>query len=160
VKVERAQSKAAYMRIRRQIRADTGSEEECSAFSMAELTTALRAGGGKLYVHPAFIRQLPESGRRALLDLLNRSWLEGTVPAAWKKAIIVPIQKKNKPANDIKSYRPVSLLPCTSKVLERMVMSLINHWQRTIGLVAPEQTGLSTWPIDDRLHRSYRTTCV
>ncbi len=43
------------------------------------------------------------------------------VPDGFKKANIVPVHKKKKPADSASSYRPVSLLPALSKVLERIV---------------------------------------
>ncbi|MEE4246980.1 MAG: reverse transcriptase family protein [Kangiellaceae bacterium] len=58
-----------------------------------------------------------------LTFIFNRSVSSGTVPLQWKKANVVPIHKKGKRA-DVSNYRPVSLLPCASKVLERC---LFNH---------------------------------
>lgn len=78
---------------------------------------------------------------RTLLELLNRSWCSGVVPAAWRTATIIPIIKKNKPPNAFKSYRPVSLLSCISKTLERMVMNRIYHWQRQHSLIPSTQAG-------------------
>jgi len=106
---------------------------------------ALRANGGKSPgpdgVHPELLRRLPPAGLIALRALLNRSWREGRVPSAWKSAVIVPIPKKGKPKTSIGSYRPVSLLPCTAKILERLVLARLDHWQRLVGLVPPEQAG-------------------
>ncbi|ELT97907.1 hypothetical protein CAPTEDRAFT_138453, partial [Capitella teleta] len=50
-----------------------------------------------------------------LTFIFNRSVSSGTVPLQWKKANFVPIHKKGKRA-DVSNYRPVSLLPCASKV--------------------------------------------
>ena len=72
---------------------------------------------------------------------MNRSGREGRVPNAWKTATITPIVKKGKPAYDVRSFRPISLLPCTAKVLERLVLARLESWQRGIGLVPPEQAG-------------------
>ncbi len=43
------------------------------------------------------------------------------VPSSFKTAIVTPIHKKKKPASAANSYRPVSILPALSKVLERVV---------------------------------------
>ena len=53
----------------------------------------------------------------------------------------MPLLKKKKPAKDIASYRPISLLCCPSKVMERMVMARVDHWQREVGIVPEEQSG-------------------
>ena len=52
----------------------------------------------------------------SLHRLINKSLQLGTFPADWKKAIIVPIHKKDK--SEISNYRPISLLSVTSKIIE------------------------------------------
>jgi len=47
-----------------------------------------------------------------LLALFNKSWKSGTVPALWKKATIIPINKKGKVKKHHSSYRTISLLSC------------------------------------------------
>ena len=52
--------------------------------------------------------------------LFNRSFHDCHVPAAWKDALVIPIFKKgdrHAPGN----YRPISLLPVVSKVMEKIV---------------------------------------
>jgi hypothetical protein len=57
-----------------------------------------------------------------LVELFNRSLLEGVVPAIFKSAYITPLLKKPDldPAEN-KSYRPISNLSVLSKTLERLV---------------------------------------
>lgn len=43
-------------------------------------------------------------------------------PTAWKVASIVMVQKPGKPIEDVKSYRPISLLPVISKIFERIIL--------------------------------------
>ena len=63
-----------------------------------------------------FARELAPS----VTYLFNKSLLTGTVPAEWKLANIIPVFKKgDKSAPN--NYRPISLLPVISKVLERCV---------------------------------------
>ena len=59
--------------------------------------------------------------------LCHMSIEQGVFPDAWKHANVVPVHKKgNKCSPD--NYRPVSLLPLCSKVLERLVYdSLLSH---------------------------------
>ena len=56
----------------------------------------------------------------SLCSLFNHSLKTGTLPSEWKSANVTPVHKKNKkePASN---YRPISLLPIISKVLERCV---------------------------------------
>ena len=46
--------------------------------------------------------------------------VKGVQPEAWKSARVVPVYKKGSLSN-LKNYRPVSLLPIISKVMERIV---------------------------------------
>ena len=52
--------------------------------------------------------------------IFNRSLTDGIVPDALKIAKVVPIYKKESP-EEFGNYRPVSVLPCLSKILERIV---------------------------------------
>ena len=59
-----------------------------------------------------------------LTKLFNISIQSGSVPWGWKSSMIVPIPKdgeKYVPTN----YRPISLLPIVSKILERHIHSKI-----------------------------------
>ncbi|GFQ89852.1 hypothetical protein TNCT_371961 [Trichonephila clavata] len=62
------------------------------------------------------------SARLALLALRNRSWHSG-VPSTWLKATVIRILKKNKPSDQINSYRPISLTCLLTKIMEQMVTS-------------------------------------
>ena len=44
----------------------------------------------------------------------------GVFPSEWKKANIVPIHKKGG-KQTLENYRPVSLLPISGKILERLM---------------------------------------
>jgi hypothetical protein len=68
--------------------------------------------------------------------LVNRSLAEGRVPAAFKIGLVHPIHKgKGKPREDPGSYRPVSIRPAMSKVLETLVKGdLEGHLKRVNGL--------------------------
>ena len=60
----------------------------------------------------------------AITYLFNRSFDEGQVPSCFKHALITPVPKVQKPSSPAQ-YRPISLLPCVSKVLEKLV---VRHW--------------------------------
>ena len=73
-----------------------------------------------------------------LTNLINRSLIQGKVPTQWKLAHVIPIHKKGDksiPSN----YRPISLLSCISKVMERAVFShMYNH---LCNYITPHQSG-------------------
>ena len=76
----------------------------------------------------------------SLTCLINRAILEHKVPTQWKKAKVVPLFKngnKEVPNN----YRPISLLPVVSKILERVVHKQLLHYIQSYNLLASEQSG-------------------
>ena len=60
--------------------------------------------------------------------IFNKSIASGVFPTSWKSSYVVPILKANC-YNSPSNYRPVSLLPILSKLLEKHIYStsLLNH---------------------------------
>ena len=55
------------------------------------------------------------------LGIIFRSCLQnGKFPSEWKKANVVPVFKKKENKEEVKNYSPISLLPVSSKILERL----------------------------------------
>ena len=64
----------------------------------------------------------------SLTKLFNLSLSNGVVPREWKMGRIVPIPKTDSPSNSTSGYRPISILPVVSKVLERHVKTVIDDY--------------------------------
>jgi len=75
-----------------------------------------------------------------LAELLNFSLSLGIFPTAWKVAQVVPIFKKNDPLL-CTNYRPISLLPCLSKVFEKLLFDHIFSYLKTNRLLTANQSG-------------------
>ena len=86
-------------------------------------------------------KDLGEGGKRMFLEVINEIYEKGDFPDIWKQAIMVPILKKDKPAKDPASYRPISLLPVGAKIVEALVLSKINPYLEKRGLIPIIQTG-------------------
>ena len=55
------------------------------------------------------------------LSIIFQSCLEnGKFPSEWKKTNVVPVFKKNN-KQELKNYRPISLLPVSGKIFERLL---------------------------------------
>jgi hypothetical protein len=67
--------------------------------------------------------------------LFNESLRSGIIPKSWKQANIVPLHKKGN-KHHANNYRPISLLPVISKILERCVFNKI------IDILIPKITNL------------------
>jgi hypothetical protein len=57
---------------------------------------------------------------RHIVDIINRSFIENKVPTGMKIAKVIPIFKGGSPT-DPNNFRPISILPVLSKVLEKIV---------------------------------------
>ena len=64
---------------------------------------------------------------KPLTFIINLSLETGVVPTEWKMAKVIPIFKSGSMA-EIDNYRPISILPTLSKILEKMVhKQLMKH---------------------------------
>ena len=76
-----------------------------------------------------------------LTKLFNMSLSQGIFPTSWKEAIIYPIFKKKGSTSDPTNYRPISLLPCISKILEKIVFQKIYQHLTENSLLSEKQSG-------------------
>ena len=65
-----------------------------------------------------------ESFILALTRIINFSFESSTFPTVWKNAKVVPIFKSGE-ANNMDNYRPISVLNCLGKIIERIVFITI-----------------------------------
>ncbi len=66
----------------------------------------------------------------------------GEFPDSWKIANIVPIHKKGS-VHNFTMYRPVSLLPCISKVFEKLIFKEVYLHLRRNGIISEYQSGFT-----------------
>uniref|UniRef100_A0A1B6M5P8 Reverse transcriptase domain-containing protein n=1 Tax=Graphocephala atropunctata TaxID=36148 RepID=A0A1B6M5P8_9HEMI len=89
---------------------------------------------------------------KPLLHLVNSSLISGIFPSKLKISRVVPVLKKGD-QTDIQNYRPVSILPSTSKIFEKaMYIRLTEHLEKN-ELFDEEQHGF-------RKNRSTTTALV
>ena len=84
-----------------------------------EVFDAKKAVGPDLISHKV-LKGVKHSISKFLSVLFNKSRREGIFPQSWKSALVLPLFKKgnkNCPSN----YRPISLLSCIGKLMERCV---------------------------------------
>ena len=79
-----------------------------------------KASSGHDNISAKLVKSLKDELKKPISILANKSIAEGTFPDNYKIAEVVPIYKsKNK--SDINNYRPISLLPTISKILEKLI---------------------------------------
>ncbi|XP_058817699.1 uncharacterized protein LOC131681007 [Topomyia yanbarensis] len=90
----------------------------------------------------SFIKLLCPFVLPLLCHLFNTIITTNTFPSTWKKAIITPIPKTSNPIQP-KDFRPISVLPAISKILEKILLSQITeHLESTNPpLLANHQSG-------------------
>ena len=64
---------------------------------------------------------------KPLKYLFESSLTAGIFPEDWKKANIIPVDKKES-KNCLKNYRPISLLPIFSKIFEKLIFNALFHF--------------------------------
>ena len=133
-------------------------------FNKSELKKAMRKlkarkSPGPDKVHNEMLIHLGPIGKSVVLHLINQTWSESYIPRTWRNAIITPILKKDKPAEEMKSYRPISLTSCIGKLAERMVNNLLYWWLETTGVLNNTQAGFRAGQrTEDQLFRLTQKT--
>jgi len=72
--------------------------------------------------------------------LINLSINSGVVPSEWKQAKVVPLFKSGN-KDDLDNYRPISILPILSKILEKAVFHQLHSYLSENSLLSPYQSG-------------------
>ena len=76
---------------------------------------------------PRVIREIGALISKPLTHIFNQSITTGIIPNQMKISIVTPIYKSNE-KDKFQNYRPISVLPCFSKILERLMYDrLISH---------------------------------
>ena len=72
--------------------------------------------------------------------ICNQSINSSTFPKKWKEAKVSPLHK-NGPHDDVNNYRPISILPVLSKVLEKHVHDCLSAYLNENNLLHKTQSG-------------------
>ncbi|CAB3996877.1 Hypothetical predicted protein [Paramuricea clavata] len=82
-------------------------------------------------IPPRLMKELSREISTSLCSLFNMSLTTCRLPMEWKHANVIPIHKKDC-VEPVTNYRPISLLPIISKVLERCVFNNIYPFVRVL----------------------------
>lgn len=76
------------------------------------------------------------------------------VPDYWKIAEVIMLPKPGKSPNDVRSYRPISLLPIISKLFEKLLLKRLRPMIENNNLIPNYQFGFrSKYSTSDQVHR-------
>jgi hypothetical protein len=137
----------------------------CQPYTMSELKRAIwklksRKSPGPDGVSNDMLKHLGPRARACLLDLINDSWASGESPDTFLKSLIVPIGKRGKPSGLIGSYRPIALMSCVAKLMEKMVARRLSRWLEMSNLLTQDQAGFRACrSTEDQVARIVQTVC-
>ncbi len=91
----------------------------------------------------ALLKKCSLSLAKPLCLIFNLSLKTGVYPKKWKSAHVIPIFKNKGDNKNCDFYRPISLLPCISKIFEKLIFSHIYEFLRKNKIIAPNQSGFT-----------------
>ena len=91
-------------------------------------------------ISPRILKMAGQTIVPSLTRLIKLSLRTGEVPKKWKEANVIPLHKKGA-RDQINNYRPVSLLPAASKILERVIFKKVYNYLNENNLLSRNQSG-------------------
>lgn len=98
------------------------------------------------------IRLLLPNCLATITTLINKSFETNTYPDIWKQAIIKPISKVSNPVG-VTDLRPISILPCMSKIMEKIAYNQLCNYLELNNIFPTQQSGF-------RRHRGTATALI
>lgn len=100
-----------------------------------------RKAPGQDKIRNLLLKHLPRKGLVMITKIVNACLKNCYFPSSWKHAIVTAIPKPGKDVTLPTNYRPISLLPSMSKILERVILSRIERHLENHNIVPPQQFG-------------------
>lgn len=88
----------------------------------------------------AFVKQFKSILVPPITHICNLSISTGVFPRLLKRSLIIPIHKKGD-RDCVNNYRPISILPSISKILERVMNTRLTKYLESNSLISPSQYG-------------------
>lgn len=105
-------------------------------------------------ISPRILKELPKKAIIHLTQIYNAILRTEFVPEQWKRAEVIMLLKPGKPPEQATSYRPISLLPCMSKLFEKLLLKRLNPIIEAKQLIPDHQFGFRTkHSTIDQVHR-------
>ena len=99
-----------------------------------------KSGTGLIGISSKVLKILPDNIIEILSDIFNKSLSSGKFIDTLKISKIVPVHKEGS-LQDINNYRPISILSCFSKLLEKIVYKRLNSFLVKNNFFFPSQFG-------------------
>ena len=103
-----------------------------------ELKPKLSTGINQIF--SIVLQYLPDNALYALTYIFNQSLCQGKFISMFKQVKVIPVFKKGNPKN-VLNYRPISLLPSPSKLLEKVVFRRLHSFMNMNNNLSHQQFG-------------------
>ena len=115
----------------------------CSNIEVAKLLLQIpsNTSTGPNSISARMLRETAYSISSPLTSIFNPSIKSGIFPDNWKNSHIIPIPKHSSAPSSPTGYRPISLLPLISKVLERHIFNWLLDFCQIHNLLSDSQFG-------------------
>jgi ribonuclease HI len=124
---------------------NTNNEEYNKDITLEELIKSLEkvktTAPGLDQITYTLIKALSNESMSEFLEIINQSFTTGTISKYWKTGLVVPILKPNKPKEQVSSYRPITMLSCLNKTMERIIQKRLEYIVNEKNLLHGSQCG-------------------
>ena len=96
--------------------------------------------GGYDEISPKVVKGVSKHMVKPLTHIYNQSFVTGIVPSELKKAVVTPIFKSND-KESFSNYRPISVLPRFSKILEKLMYKRVVKFLDKHSVLSENQYG-------------------
>ena len=91
-------------------------------------------------INPMFLKAAAPVIADPISQLFNLSLDLSFFPSDWKSALVLPLFKGGT-SSDLNCYRPISILPCLAKVLEKLVQKQLSLFLSSNNILSDSQSG-------------------
>ena len=91
-------------------------------------------------IYPYVVQQVIPQIATQLAHIFNRSFITGIVPSKLHIAKVIPIYNNENPEL-FANYRPISILPSISQILERLIYNRLYHFLADHNIISKKQYG-------------------
>lgn len=94
-------------------------------------------------IGPRLLKIVPNVLAPSITYIINKSLTSGIFPTSWKQAKVTPIFKAGS-KDDVNNYRPISILPTISKIIEKWIHKHLMSYLNKYKLLHKKQSGFRT----------------
>ena len=140
----------------------------CEEVIAARIHVGGTKAAGPDNIHNKLLKQGDEYFNQSLKILFNWSYKIGYMPKQWKLCNIAPIPKPERDHTKAKNYRPIALLSCVGKLMERILSQRLLYYLKETHLLSDDQAGFQSYhntyelllKLTEHVYQSFRNNSI